>query len=79
MLLPLTQGSATGKFMVNLFTGIVVAIASLLLLNYVIKDSSVYQWIVSVIGSVIALLSVGTIPMLIVSLFKKKTALQELD
>ena len=43
MLLPLTQGSATGKFMVNLFTGIVVAIASLLLLNYVIKDSSVYQ------------------------------------
>lgn len=79
MLLPLTQGSATGKFMVNLFTGIVVAIASLLLLNYVIKDSSVYQWIVSVIGSVIALLSVGTIPMLIVSLLKKKTALQELD
>lgn len=73
MLLPLTQGSATGKFMVNLFTGVVVAIASLLLLNYVIKGSSVYQWIVSVIGSAIALLSVGTIPMLIVSLFKKNS------
>jgi hypothetical protein len=44
MLLPLTQGSATGKFMVNLFTGVVVAIASLLLLNYVIKGSAAYQW-----------------------------------
>lgn len=73
MMLPLTQGSATGKFMVNLFTGIVVAIASLLLLNYIIKGTSVYQWIVSAIGSIIALLSVGTIPMLIVSLFKKNS------
>lgn len=73
MLFPLTQGNTTGKFMVNLFTGIIVAIASLLLLNYVIKDSSVYQWIVSVIGSVIALFSVGTIPILIISLFKKNS------
>ena len=74
MMLPLTQGSATGKFMVNLFTGIVVAIASLLLLNYVVKETTVYQWIVSAIGSIIALLSVGTIPMLIVSLFKKNSS-----
>ncbi len=73
MLLPLTQGSATGKFMVNLFTGVVVAIASLLLLNYVIKGSAAYQWVVSAIGSIIALVSVGTIPMLIVSLFKKNS------
>lgn len=73
LMLPLTQGSATGKFMVKVFTGIVVAIASLLLLNYVIKKTSVYQWIVSAIGSIIALLSVGTIPMLIVSLFKKNS------
>lgn len=73
MLLPLTQGSATGKFMVNLFTGVVVAIVSLLLLNYVIKESAAYQWVVSVIGSIIALVSVGTIPMLIVSLFKKNS------
>lgn len=74
MMLPLTQGSATGKFMVNLFTGIVVAIASLLLLNYVVKETTVYQWIVSAIGSIIALLSLGTIPMLIVSLFKKNSS-----
>jgi len=73
MMLPLTQGSATGKFMVNLFTGIVAAIASLLLLNFVVKETSVYQWIVSAIGSIIALLSVGTIPLLIVSLFKKNS------
>ena len=59
--------------MVNLFTGIVVAIASLLLLNYVVKETTVYQWIVSAIGSIIALLSVGTIPLLIVSLFKKNS------
>ena len=56
--------------MVNLFTGIVVAIVSLLLLNYVIKGSSIYQWVVSVIGSAIALLSVGTI----VSLFRKNSS-----
>ncbi len=75
MMLPLTQGSATGKFMVNLFTGIVVAIISLLLLNNVIKETNVYQWIVSAIGSIIALLSVGTIPTLIVSMFyKNRTA-----
>lgn len=74
MMLPLAQGSATGKFMVNLFTGVVVAIASLLLLNYVIKETRVYQWIVSAIGSIIALLSVGTIPTLIVTLFKKTSS-----
>lgn len=50
MMLPLTQGSATGKFMVNLFTGIVVAIVSLLLLSFVIKETSVYQWIISIIN-----------------------------
>ena len=73
MLLPLTQGNATGKFMVNLFTGIVVAIVSLLLLNYIIKETVVYQWVVSAIGGVIALLSIGTIPMLIVSLLQKNS------
>ena len=71
MMIPLSQKNDNSKFMVNLFTGIVVAIASLLVLNYVIKETSVYQWIVSIVGSIIALLSIGTIPIIIISLFKK--------
>lgn len=73
-LLPLTQGNAVGKLMVKLFTGIVLALVSLLLLNYVIKGSAVYQWVVSLIAGAISIVSVGSIPLLIVSLIKKHSA-----
>ena len=68
-LLPLSSGEAVGKFMVKLFTGIVIAVLSLALLNYVIKQSSAYRWIISVLGGVISLVSVGSIPFLIISTF----------
>ena len=80
MLLPLGHNqnaihffTNVGNLMTNLLVAMLSAIVGLLILNYVIKDSSAYQWIVSVIGSIIALISVGTIPMLIVSIFKKNT------
>ena len=49
-------------FMVKILIGMVVALAALLLLNYVIKKTDTYNWIVAVVGSIIALLSTGTIP-----------------
>ena len=73
LMLPLTKGDAKGKGMVDLFTGIVVAIISLLILNYVIKASSVYQWIVAALGSVIALISLGSVPALIIAKLKKNS------
>ena len=44
-------------FMIKILIGIVVALAALLLLNYVIKKTDAYNWIVAVVGSIIALLS----------------------
>ena len=54
-------------FMVKILIGMVVALAALLLLNYVIKKTDTYNWIVAVVGSIIALLSMGTIPFLVIS------------
>jgi hypothetical protein len=54
-------------FMVKILIGMVVALAALLLLNYVIKKTDTYNWIVAVVGSIIALLSTGTIPFLVIS------------
>ena len=53
--------------MVKILIGMVVALAALLLLNYVIKKTDTYNWIVAVVGSIIALLSMGTIPFLVIS------------
>ena len=53
--------------MVKILIGMVVALAALLLLNYVIKKTDTYNWIVAVAGSIIALLSMGTIPFLVIS------------
>ena len=72
-LLPLTRGNATGKFMVKVFTGIVLALFSLFLLNYVVKETSAYKWVVSVIGCMISVVSIGTIPITIISLLKKNS------
>ena len=43
---------------------------SLLTLNFVIKGSSVYQWILAVIAGVISLISIGTIPLQIMTVIK---------
>ena len=62
----------SGNLMTNLFVAIVSAIAGLLILNYFIKTSDIYHTIVSIIGSIIVVLSVGTIPMVIITLIRKK-------
>ena len=67
-LLPLTSGSATGKFMVKMFTGVVLSLVSLMILNYVIKDSEPYRYLVAVIGGIITMISVGSIPLTIITL-----------
>lgn len=61
-----------GNFMTNLFVAVIATIAGLLILNYVIKTSNIYHFIVSIIGSIIVFLSVGTIPMVIIALIRKK-------
>lgn len=71
MLLPIKQRDRNGKVilnMANIFAGVVVAIAAMLLMNYVIKVSSAYQWITATIGGIVTVVSVGTIPMVFISL-----------
>lgn len=77
MLLPLGQNnkkhffSNRGNLMINLFVAFLAAIAGVLVLNNLIKPSPAYQWIVSVIGGGIALISVGTIPFHIAAAISK--------
>lgn len=68
---PVNSGSAKGKFMVKVFTGIMLSLISLLILNFVIKQSGPYQYIVAAVGAVIAALSAVSIPIAIFSLVKK--------
>ena len=82
-LLPLKQGSASywtqgglrAKFLpVRLLTGIVVALLALLLFNFVIRSSEIYQWIVGAIAAVISLISVCSVPVLLISAIKQSAA-----
>lgn len=61
-----------GNLMTNLFVATVSAIAGVLILNYFIKTSDIYHTVVSIVGSIIVILSVGTIPMAIITLIRKK-------
>lgn len=79
MLLPLGHNQNKIHFftnipnvMTNLFVATVAAIVGLLILNYVVKELSIYRRIVTIIGGAIAVLSAGSIPLQIISLFKKK-------
>lgn len=78
MLLPLGHNqdpihffTNVGNLMTNLFVAILAAIAGLLILNYVIKPSSVYQSIVFIISNIIVVISIGTIPIQTVSILKR--------
>jgi len=71
-LLPHTSGSATGKFMVRMFTGIILALISLMLFNFIVKESEIYRYIVSSLGAVITMLSIGSIPLSLVSLITNR-------
>lgn len=78
-LLPLASGEALNKngkmkFFVAAFTGVVVAFVALFILNKVIKPTSTYRWIASMIGSIISLISLGTIPAVLISLFRTNAA-----
>ena len=57
--------------MVKLFTGTVLALVSLFILNFIIKETSAYKLITSIIGATISLISIGSIPLAIISLIKK--------
>lgn len=72
-LLPLTQGSAAGKgnIMVGLFTRVVLALISLCLLNFVIKETAAYHWVVSLTGLLISAVSLGTLPLTLVPLLRR--------
>lgn len=69
-LLPLTSGSATGKFMVKIFTGMVLALVSLMILNFVVKESETYRYLTACLGALIAITSLGSIPIFIISIIK---------
>lgn len=58
------------KFFVAVLTGVVLAFAALFFLNKVIKPTATYRWIVSIIGTVISLISLGTIPAAVITQFR---------
>mgnify|MGYP006065924499 CR=1 FL=1 len=64
-----------GQFLVKCFVGVMLSLLSLLLLNYVIKETIVYQWIVAVIGTIISIISIGTIPFTLIAFIKKNRVL----
>lgn len=63
-----------GQIMVYALTAVLVALVCLLFLNYVVKSSAVYQWIASVIAAIISLITLGTIPATIISMFRRTAA-----
>lgn len=64
-------GVNKAPLMTRLFFGVILSFSSLFILNYIIKASSTYKLIISVAGSLIALISIGTIPLAISSIVKK--------
>lgn len=60
--------------MVRLFTGIVMSLIALFLLNFVVKTSGPYQMVVSWLGGIISVLSVGSIPLAIIALIRQRKA-----
>lgn len=58
--------------MVKVFTGVILAIISLYLLNNVIKASELYHFCVTMLGTIITFISVGTLPLAIVATVNRK-------
>lgn len=69
--LNLNSADIKKKFMVRVFTGVMVALISLIFFNFFIKNSDIYTSIVYCIGAIISIISVGSIPVMIYSLVKK--------
>lgn len=67
------SGEAAQKLGVKLFTAIVLAIVGLIILNFVVKQSGPYQFLVGVLGAVISLVSVGTVPLAAWAMMKKNS------
>lgn len=69
--IPMNNEDMRKKLMVRILTSVVVSLVSLMLLNYVIKQTGLYRYAVTAVGAIISLLSLGSIPASIVSLLKK--------
>ena len=70
--LPWSTGKFATDFISRVLTGSVVGLLSLYLLNVVVKQTQLYQWIVMSVGTLITLISVGSIPLSIITAFGKK-------
>ena len=70
--LPWSTGKFATDFICRALTGSVVGLISLYLLNVVIKPTELYQWIVTAIGAIVTLISVGSIPLTLAALLGKK-------
>ena len=64
-----------GQSMTKCFVGVVLSLVSLLLLNYVIKGTVIYQWIVAVVGIIVSLISIGTVPLTLIAFLHKNRVL----
>ena len=63
----------SGLAVVKILTAVVVAGLALVILNYVVKQSGAYQFLIGALGAVIALVSVGTVPLAAWGLIKKNS------
>lgn len=68
------SGDVAGQLAVKILTAVVLAIAGLVILNFVVKQSGPYQLLVGILGAVIALVSVGTVPLAVWSVIKQNSA-----
>ncbi len=67
------SSDVAGQLAVKILTAVVLAIVGLVILNFVVKQSGPYQLLTGVLGAVIALISVGTVPLAVWSLIKQNS------
>lgn len=60
-------------FMVRILIGVMISLIALFALNY-FKNSGVYTFLVSCLGAIISIISIGSIPLTITSLMKSNVA-----
>lgn len=63
------KGKLTERIMVKGLIGVILGLIALFFLNVIVKESAAYWWVVSVIGIIISFISLGTLPLALLSMF----------
>ncbi|MGN1308097.1 MAG: hypothetical protein ACI4V3_10550 [Faecousia sp.] len=74
-LIPLSNPGYRRWDFVNILAGFVTALIAMLIMNYIIKPSSVYRDIMDVVTAVVSIASVAGVPLLIYSRFSSRNVI----